>query len=314
MSDGADATAHPVAVGLVGAGTWAGRMHAPMLAAGPETRLAGVWSRRADAAAALAASHMVPAMPSLDALLDQCEAVAFAVAPDVQAALGIRAARAGRAVLLEKPLALTLTGARALADAVAVAGVVSRVVFTKRYHPATRAFLAAAAGFPVTGARACYLHAGYLAGPFAGGWRHTHGALYDLGPHVLDLLDAAVAPIATVHATGDLGRWVELTCRHENGAVSQASLSGGVRVAGVTTTLDLYGPTGVLSYDTAGLDHDQCWPVLRREFAAAVRAGRAGAGRQVPAGRPDALDVRRGLAIQELIEQARAGLRPAAIR
>jgi predicted dehydrogenase len=304
MTDGADATAGPVAVGLVGAGTWAGRMHAPMLAAGPETRLAGVWSRRADAAAVLAASHGAPAMPSFDALVDHCEAVAFAVAPDVQAALGIRAARAGRAVLLEKPLALTLAGARALADAVAEAGVVSQVVFTKRYHPATRAFLAAAAGFPVTGARACYLHAGYLDGPFAGGWRHTHGALYDLGPHILDLLDAALGPIASVRATGDLGRWVELTCRHDNGAVSQVSLSGSVRIAGVSTTLDLYGPAGVLSYDTAGLDHEECWPVLRREFAAAVREGRA-AG---------ALDVRRGLVIQELIEQARAGLPPAAVR
>ena len=39
-----------VAVGLVGAGGWADLVHAPTLAAGPQTRLAGVWARRPEAA------------------------------------------------------------------------------------------------------------------------------------------------------------------------------------------------------------------------------------------------------------------------
>ena len=67
--------------------------------------------------------------------------------PDVQAALAPRAARAGKALLLEKPIALDLAGARALADAVAESGVVTQLVLTKRYHRSTRAFLAAAAAF-----------------------------------------------------------------------------------------------------------------------------------------------------------------------
>src|SRR5258707_404244 len=36
----------PVSVGLVGAGPWASMVHAPVLAASPHTRLAGVWARR----------------------------------------------------------------------------------------------------------------------------------------------------------------------------------------------------------------------------------------------------------------------------
>lgn len=283
----------PVAVGLVGAGRWAADMHAPTLAAGPETVLAGVWSRSAQRAAALARAHGVPAAASFEDLLASCEAVAFAVAPDAQATLAARAARAGRAVLLEKPIALDLAAATALSDAVTGAGVVSQVVFTKRYHPATRAFLADAAGFPVVGARACYLHGGFLAGPFATGWRLRHGALLDLGPHVLDLLDASVGPIVRVRATGEPTRWVELTCEHADGAVSQVSLSGSVGVPAPVTRVDLYGPHGALSYDTAGLDHAECWPVVRREFAEAVRTGR-----------PHPLDVRRGLFIQELIAAA----------
>lgn len=46
-------------------------------------------------------------------------------------------------------------------------------------------------------------------------------------------------------------------------------------------------------YDTAGLDHEECWPVLRREFAEAVRTG-TGTG----------IDVHRGLRLQELLEAA----------
>jgi predicted dehydrogenase len=292
--------ARPIAVGLVGAGTWAARMHAPTLAAGPETRLAAVWSRRPEAAGTLAAElhPAVPVAASFDELLRACDAVAFAVPPDVQARLAIRAAEAGKAVLLEKPIALDLAAGEALARAVEKAGVVSQVVFTKRYHPRTRAFLAQAAAFTATGARSCYLHDGFLSGPFAAGWRLTHGALFDLGPHVLDLLDAAVGPIAELDATGDQARWVELTCRHANGATSQVSLSGSVGVPRTLTELDLYAMDGVLHYDTVGMNHEECWPVIRREFAAAVRSG---------VDHP--LNVQRGLVVQRLLDLAFGSLR-----
>src|SRR5687768_1179657 len=105
----------PVEVGLVGAGPWAATMHGPVLAAGPQTRLAAVWARRPEAAARLAARLGTHAAGSYEELLDRCEAVAFAVPPDVQATLAPRAARAGKALLLDKPIALDLAGARALA-------------------------------------------------------------------------------------------------------------------------------------------------------------------------------------------------------
>ena len=84
-------------VGLVGAATWARRMHAPMLAAGPETELVGVWARRSDAARRLAAAAGTLAVASFDELLDTCEAVDFAVPPDVQATSVPRAAARGKA-------------------------------------------------------------------------------------------------------------------------------------------------------------------------------------------------------------------------
>ncbi|KIF79632.1 oxidoreductase [Streptomyces sp. 150FB] len=282
-------------VGLVGAGPWARTMHARMLAAGPETALAAVWARRPEAARQVAAEYGGVVAGSFEELLDLSEAVAFAVPPAVQAELAVRAVRAGKPVLLEKPLGPDLASARRVADAVAEHGVVSQLVLTKRYHPVTREFLVRARGAEVTGARSCYLHGAFLGGDFATPWRLEQGALLDLGPHLLDLLDTAVGPIATVRSTGDPRRWIELTCEHTNGAVSQASLSGTVRLAAARTRIELYGPDEELVYDTAELDHEECWPVLRHEFAAAVRSGI-----------PGPLDAARGLRLQELMTMAAA--------
>ncbi len=195
--------------------------------------------------------------------------------PAVQAALAPRAAAAGRAILLEKPLGAGLDEARAVADAVAEHGMVSQLVLTKRYRPATRAFLAEAAGREVTGARSCYLHGAFLGAEFVTSWRLEHGALLDLGPHLLDLLDTAVAPIVSVRATGDPRRRTELTCQHENGAVSQASLSGCVRLPQARTRIELFGPGEELVYDTDGIDHEEAG----RSSAASspTRSVRAGA-------------------------------------
>ncbi|WP_443033922.1 SDR family oxidoreductase [Streptomyces sp. AD681] len=114
-----------------------------------------------------------------------------------------------------------------------------------------------------------------------------HGALLDLGPHLLDLLDAAVGPVTAIRATGDPRRWVELTWEHENGAVSQASLSGSVAVPRALTRVELFGVSEPLVYDTAGLNHEECWPVLRHDFAMAVRSRT-----------PTPLDAGRGLYLQ----------------
>ncbi|GGX59935.1 Gfo/Idh/MocA family protein [Streptomyces fructofermentans] len=285
----------PVEVGLVGAGPWARGVHAPVLAAGPETRLTAVWARRQEAARETAAAHGADAVADFDELLDRCEAVAFAVPPDIQADLAVRAARAGKALLLEKPIGLDLPSARRLVDVIEETGVASQVFLTNRYHPAAQEFVTTARGIEVAGARSCGLSGAFLGGDFATPWRLEHGALLDLGPHVLDLLDASVGTVVDIRAAGDPRRWIELTCEHENGAVSQASLSGSVEVRPGIMRFELFGPQPPLVLDTGDLDHEACWPVLRQAFATAVRTGV-----------PGELDARRGLHLQELIARAAA--------
>ncbi len=97
-------TGEPVRVGLVGAGPWARAVHARVLAAGPETRLTSVWARREEAARETAAPYGADVAADFDELLEGCEAVAFSVPPAIQAELALRAVKAGKALLLEKPL------------------------------------------------------------------------------------------------------------------------------------------------------------------------------------------------------------------
>ena len=288
-----------LAVGLVGAGPWAGMVHAPVLAAGPSTRLAGVWSRTAASADALAAAHGVPVAPSFEALLDGCEAVAFAVPPAVQAELAPRAAQAGKAVLLEKPMADDLVGAERLTEAVAGAGVASLVVLSYRFSAAVSSFLEAARGLEALGGRACFVSGAFLGGPFATGWRLERGAVLAVGPHVLDLVDAALGPVVEQRALGDPSGWVSIAAQHEGGAVSDVALCCRAGIEPSRTEVEVFGPSGALSIDAReGVGPESFLEVARRFAAAAAGDPSAAAG----------LDVHRGLHLQRLVAEVEAQL------
>ena len=286
-----------IEVGLVGAGPWAHFVHGPVLAAGPETHLVGVWARRPDAASELASRLAVRSFGRYEDLLDACQAVAFSVPPGVQAELAVAAARCGKALLLEKPIADDLEGAQRLADAVSEAGVVSQVVLSWRYAAPVRAFLDAAARLDVIGGRGEFISGALLGGPFATPWRLERGALLDLGPHVIDLLDAALGQVVAVRAHGASLGWVGLLLEHEDGRVSEASLCATAGIEPQVASAAVYGPTGALSVDCAAAVGPEAFAVLRREFAEAVTDG---------TGHP--LDVQRGLHLQQVIAAAEADL------
>jgi predicted dehydrogenase len=287
----------PVSVGLVGAGPWASLVHAPVLASSPHTRLAGIWARRPEASAELAARHGTDAVASFDALLDRCEAVAFAVPPDVQAPLAIDAARAGKHLLLEKPIALDLDSAQRLADAVHESGVRSLIVLSWRYASSVRRFLADAATFDAIGGRGVFVSGALLGGMFATPWRLERGPLLDLGPHVLDLLDAALGRIVDVRAAGNGIDWVELALRHDGGAVSGASLCATSALQPHRAGVELYSRAGVLELDCTTAVGPEAFASLAEELATSIRDDR-----------PHELDVDRGLHLQGLLSSAEAQL------
>ncbi|MBX6770038.1 MAG: Gfo/Idh/MocA family oxidoreductase, partial [Actinomadura rubrobrunea] len=262
----------------------------------PHTTLTGVWARRPEAARALADAHGAPSFERLEDLFAASEAVAFCVPPAVQAELGVLAARAGKALLLEKPLAADLDGARRLAGAIEEAGVASQMLFTFRYSKATAAFLERARRIEPFGGHAANISGTLRGGPFATPWRLERGAVLDIGPHTIDLLDAALGRVVGVRAHGDPHGWVGLLLEHEGGAVSEASLSMAVDGETPPSRIDVYGRLG--SATLLGSELGDVFPEVTRQFARTVRDG---GGHQ--------LDARHGLRLQEIIEEVERQLR-----
>lgn len=262
----------PIRVGLFGAGPWATSVIGPVLASGPETTCTGVWSRDPQKASALAATLHTTPFADPDALIAASDAVAIVVPPAVQPGLARRAVAAGRHLLLEKPLAADLDAARDLAGSIAEAGVGALVTLSHRFNPRLDAFGAAVADLHPTGGRACFVSGAFLAGPYAGGWRLERGAVLDLGPHVLDLLEVALGEIVSVRAAGSPHGWVSLLCEHSSGATSTAAISG-ASAGPARTEVEVHGPDGTAVYD--GQPDFAAWPTRLRRALVTVAAGGA---------------------------------------
>ncbi len=222
--------------------------HGPGLLAAEGVELAGVWSRSPDKALTLATSLGVPAYDDFTSLVDDVEAVAFAVPPDVQAKLALVAARARRHLLLDKPVALDLASAERVRDAAAEAGVASVVFFTDRFMETSRAWFdqVRAAGGWRGGWLRWFSALQQPDNPFgASSWRWERGALWDIGPHAISTLGAALGPVATVTAVGGAGDLVTLVLGHGSGATSSATLSQFAPPAAAGFEAAVWGEAGV---------------------------------------------------------------------
>ncbi|NBE56702.1 Gfo/Idh/MocA family oxidoreductase [Streptomyces sp. YC537] len=288
-------------VGLLGTGSWARRVHGPALAAHPEVRLVGVWGRRPEAAAELAENLGTRAYDDADALIADVDAVAVALPPDIQAGLAVRAARAGRHLLLDKPVATTVAAARELADA--AAEVASVVFFTLRFSTATAPWIAEQADAEgwFTG-RAEWLGSIYAPGtekPYeASPWRHEKGALWDVGPHALSVLLPALGDVTEVSAARGPEDTAHLLLRHASGASSVATLSLTAPDAAGGVTVELRGAGGVATLPKVWGDGPL--DAYANAISALLTAARTGV--------PHACDVRLGLRVTEILAQAERSL------
>ena len=229
--------------GLLGTGYWAAETHAAALVAAPGTTLAAVWGRDPAKAAALADRYGIRPYEDVDDLLAAVDAVAIALPPQVQAPLAARAARAGKHLFLDKPLALTVAAADEVVAAVDATGVGSVVFFTSRFNPPAVEFLrAAVATGGWDGGRATLL--GSVVGtPYdASPWRHEYGGLWDVGPHALSLLIPVLGPVAGVSAALGPHQTATALLTHESGAVSTMTLSLASPVS--TWDVSFYGTSG----------------------------------------------------------------------
>jgi predicted dehydrogenase len=214
-----------VRFGLIGTGFWAATVHAAGIAAHPQAELVGVWGRDRAKAETLSARYGAQPFSDVDELIGAVEAVAFAVPPDVQAQLAVRAAEAGRSLLLEKPLALTVEAAERVVQAVRAPSV---VFFTRRFDPGVRAWFRTEVESHVwDGGSIVLLTSIFEPGnPFGESeWRRERGALWDVGPHALALLLPTLGPVEQIAAARGPGDEVHLALRHATGAASSVTLS-----------------------------------------------------------------------------------------
>ncbi|MGO4255738.1 Gfo/Idh/MocA family protein [Marmoricola sp. RAF53] len=234
-----------VRFGLVGTGHWARTVHAVGLAAHPEVDLVGVWGRDPGRTGEVADAHGAAAYADFDALVADVDALAFAVPPDLQAELALRAAEAGRHLFLEKPVSLDPAAADAIVAATEERGLATMVFLIQRFVPAWEEWLTEVAATGPLGGRADWLTSQGPASPYAGStWRREHGALWDVGPHMLSQLIAALGPVTDVVGARGREDLVHLVLTHEGGRTSRMSLSLRMPDAARSIAVELWGEDG----------------------------------------------------------------------
>lgn len=260
--------------GLVGTGHWARTVHAPGLAAHPDVEFVGVFGRDRAKANEVAEPHGAAGYDDLDALLDQVDAVAFAVPPTVQAELALRAAEAGKHLFLEKPIALDVAAAGRLVEAVDERGTSAIVFFTQRFVPVWEEWLVEAIARRPLGGRADWLSEQGPGSPYFGSrWRREHGALWDVGPHMLSLLIPALGPITDIAGARGQGDLVHLVLTHEGGLTSRMSLSFSMPPAAVRVGAEFWSEDGWTEQPDHDRDLDDSYANAIGELLAMIEAG-----------------------------------------
>ncbi|MFF4877808.1 MULTISPECIES: Gfo/Idh/MocA family protein [unclassified Micromonospora] len=262
--------------GLFGTGHWAIETHGKALHAHPDAELVGVWGRNPERAAALAEVYGVPAFADVDALLEVCDAVAVALPPDIQADIAVRAATAGRHLLLDKPLALTVADADRVVAAAEASGVASVIFFTQRFQPNVTAFLAAtaAAGGWQHGRTTAFASIFQEGSPYGGSlWRREHGALWDIGPHALSIILPVLGRATQVAAMNGPSGMVHLLLTHDGGATSSASLSLDAPREAMAREFVFYGENGIETVPLGENDPATAFGVAIDQLIEQVQAG-----------------------------------------
>ncbi len=185
--------------------------------------------------------------------------------------MAVAAARAGKHLYIDKPLAVTAESALIIAQAAREAGVMTQMAYNNRYLPALMRMKQLAEEGAIGNVltfSARYLHSGSVDPDRPIGWKQEEqgGVLLDLGSHVLDLLtwivgypEAGCCAMRKLYAgrpTQDGGREKRLA---EDHALATLRLPGGalgtVEASKISTgavdgmTIEIRGDRGAVFYD-----------------------------------------------------------------
>jgi len=192
-----------VKVGLIGAGTM-GRRHLEALARDERARVVGVADAVEEAARSAAAAAGAKPCRDLADLADAGAEAVFVTLPNVfHARVVLEALDRGLHVFSEKPMAITLADARAVAARVRRAGRVYQMGFNRRWAPAYR-FLRSRidAGFVPYSANVKINDGDMLTPSWYTNVEISGGFMYDTAVHLVDMVAWLVGPVEQVAALG----------------------------------------------------------------------------------------------------------------
>ena len=191
----------PIRVGIIGCGKIAQFRHIPEYAANPNSEVYGFYDINPARAEALAARYGGKAYPTYEALLADpgIQAVSVCAANHVHAEITVAALKAGKHVLCEKPMAVTLAECEAMVEAAKESGKYLMIGQNQRLakaHIKARELIAQGAIGKVLTFRTVFGHGGpekWSIDPGSSVWffdkaRAAMGAMGDLGIHKTDMI------------------------------------------------------------------------------------------------------------------------------
>ena len=309
-----------IGVGIVGLGN-AVKPHAAALAdLGPRAEVIAAFSPSAERRAQFAAKWPWRTADSLEALLREprIEALVVLTPPRTHTDIALAAARAGKHVLLEKPLDVDHAHAKALVDAVEAMGRTFGVVFQHRFREASIALRqrlrerALGNLLSVSASVRWWRSPEYFAEPGRGMFaRDAGGVLLTQAIHTLDLLLDLVGPVARVTAvcrTSPLRRvdTEDIACatvEYANGAVGVIDTTT-VAYPGYPERIDIAGTQG-----TAVVEAEQLGMRWQDGKTFAIEGSKAGGGGADPMAFSHAAHQR---LIGEFLDAVAAGKQPQA--
>ncbi len=218
-------------LGLVGAG-FMGGVHLNAFAGIPEVEVVGVADARPDSAAAAAALAGARPYASYEELVaaEEVEVVDVCLPTSFHKDLAVKAARDGKHVILEKPIARTLEDAAEILEAFSGEGPRLFVGHVVRFFPEYVAIkgLVDAGDLGTVGVVRTSRRSPFLTGwnDWYADWRASGGVLLDLVIHDFDFLRWTLGEVERVYARSVLGReynrldYALVTLRFEHGAIA----------------------------------------------------------------------------------------------
>ncbi len=193
----------PVTFAVLGCGR-IGRMHAGVLARDPRSKLVSVFDVNDAAATETAALLGVAKAANVDAVLSDptISAVLIASPTDTHVDLIIAAARAGKAILCEKPIDLDMARVLACQEAIKPYDVTVMIGFNRRFDPSFRALRERVVKGEIGTLEQVIITSRDPAPPAPHFVKASGGMFRDMTIHDFDMARYLVGDIAEVHAFG----------------------------------------------------------------------------------------------------------------